>query len=62
MIRINLLPQAKKQARGAAGASSGGGGGTTPWVAAYFGGTLVACVVFAIVYFGTPRSSSGSPR
>lgn len=51
MIRINLLPQAKKQARGAA-ASSGGGAGTTPWVAAYFGGSLLACIVFAIVYFG----------
>lgn len=50
MIRINLLPQAKKTTRGAA--VSGGGGGSTGWVAAYFGGALVACVVCAILYFG----------
>jgi len=51
MIRINLLPQAKKPARGGV-AASGGGGGSTGWIAAYFGGALLACVVFAIVYFG----------
>lgn len=48
MIRINLLPAAKKQARGA----STGGGGTTPWVVGYAATALVTCVVVAIVYFG----------
>lgn len=48
MIRINLLPAAKKQARGA----STGGGGATPWVVGYAATALVTCVVVAIVYFG----------
>lgn len=48
MIRINLLPQAKKQSRGV---SSSGGGGSTGWLAVYAGAALVACGVFAIVYW-----------
>lgn len=48
MIRINLLPAAKKQARGA----STGGGGATGWVVGYAATALVTCVVLAIVYFG----------
>ncbi len=52
MIRINLLAQAKKQARGGSASAGGGGGGTTGWVAAYFGSALLCGVVFAILYFG----------
>ncbi|MDQ3033651.1 MAG: PilN domain-containing protein [Myxococcota bacterium] len=47
MIRINLLPQAKRQARGAAGPGIGSSG----WVVAYAAAALVTCVVLALVYF-----------
>ncbi|UJR79046.1 PilN domain-containing protein [Sandaracinus amylolyticus] len=48
MIRINLLPAAKKQARGV----SAGGGGATPWAVGYAATALLTCVVLAVVYFG----------
>lgn len=46
MIRINLLPQAKRQARGAAA----GGGSSSGWVVAYAAAALLTCVVLALVY------------
>ncbi|AKF08362.1 PilN domain-containing protein [Sandaracinus amylolyticus] len=48
MIRINLLPAAKKQARG----TSAGGGAATPWAVGYAAAALLTCVVLAVVYFG----------
>lgn len=45
MIRINLLPQTKRQARAAAG-----GGGSTGWLVAYAAAALITCVVLALVY------------
>lgn len=47
MIRINLLPQAKRGARGAAA----GGGSASGWIVAYFAAALLACVAFALMYF-----------
>jgi type IV pilus assembly protein PilN len=49
MIRINLLPQGKRQARGAA---SAGGGSSTGWVVGYAAAALLTGVVLAVVYFG----------
>ncbi|MEZ4248987.1 MAG: PilN domain-containing protein [Polyangiales bacterium] len=46
MIRINLVPQAKRAAR----ASSPAGGGQV-WAAVYFFGTLVFMGILAVVYF-----------
>lgn len=46
MIRINLLPQAKRQARGAAA----GGGGSTGWVVGYAAAALLTSVALALVY------------
>lgn len=48
MIRINLLPAAKKQTRGI----STGGGSSTGWVVGYAATALITCVVLAVVYFG----------
>lgn len=50
MIRINLLPQARRSARGGGGGSSGGGGGLPiVWIALYilgFIGPVIVCGVF----------------
>jgi type IV pilus assembly protein PilN len=46
VIRINLLPQAKRQTRGAAV----GGGGSTGWVVGYAAAALITCVALALVY------------
>lgn len=46
MIRINLVPQAKRAAR----ASAPAGGGQV-WAAVYFFGTLVFMGILAVVYF-----------
>jgi type IV pilus assembly protein PilN len=51
MIRINLLPSARKQAR----ATSGGDGGQTPWFIAYAAAALVAMLVCALLYFNGNR-------
>lgn len=48
MIRINLLPSARKQAKSASG--GGGGGGNTPWFIAYAVGAAVALVSLLFVY------------
>jgi type IV pilus assembly protein PilN len=48
MIRINLLPSARKQAKSAS--SGGGGGGNTPWFIAYAAGAAVAAVALLFVY------------
>ena len=47
MIRINLLPAAKKQARGAA---SSGGGGATSWIIGYAATAAVVGVVLGFLY------------
>lgn len=57
MIRINLLPQARKQVRGAAAATPGGGG-STAWVAGYAAAALLTCAVLAVVYYGESRRLS----
>jgi type IV pilus assembly protein PilN len=46
MIRINLLPAAKRQAR----AQSSGPSGATGWVVGYLGGALVCGVILTVVY------------
>jgi len=48
MVRINLLPSARKQARGSA---SSGDGSATPWIVGYIGATFVAGLVCALLYF-----------
>lgn len=55
MIRINLLPQAKRPARGGAAA---GGGGSTGWFVAYAAAALIACVAFALVYMSKDNELS----
>ncbi len=52
MIRINLLPSARKQAR----ASSGGYGGATPWIIAYAAAAFVAMLVCALLYLNGTRT------
>jgi type IV pilus assembly protein PilN len=54
MIRINLLPAAKKQARAAAG----GGGGTTGWYIAYIAAALVMLVACGLLYLSKQRELS----
>jgi type IV pilus assembly protein PilN len=46
MIRINLLPQAKRQVRG----GSVGAGGSTGWLVAYASAGLIAAVILGLVY------------
>lgn len=46
MIRINLLPSAKRQAR----AQSSGGSGGTGWIVGYLVASLVAGIVLTVVY------------
>ena len=48
MIRINLLPSARKQAKSASG--GGGSGGNTPWFIAYAASAVVAVVALLFVY------------
>lgn len=48
MVRINLLPSARKQARGAA---SSGDGSATPWIIAYLVAGFVTALVCALLYF-----------
>lgn len=52
MIRINLLPSARKQTRAAAG----GDGGATPWLIAYVAAAFVAMLVCALLYFNGTRT------
>ncbi|HJK93790.1 MAG TPA: PilN domain-containing protein [Polyangiaceae bacterium LLY-WYZ-15_(1-7)] len=47
MIRINLLPEAKRQARVASGPS----GGSQVWAGVYFFGVLVWGAILAVIYF-----------
>ena len=47
MIRINLLPQAKRQIRTSASKADGG---TTGWVAAYLGAALLTGIACAVWY------------
>src|SRR5207344_197072 len=48
MVRINLLPNSRKQSR----ASSGGGDGSnTPWIIAYIAAAFVTVLVCALLYF-----------
>lgn len=49
MIRINLLPQARKVARGAA--ASGGGGGAALWYASYALALIVTGGVCGVLYW-----------
>jgi type IV pilus assembly protein PilN len=46
MIRINLLPSAKRQAR----AQSSGPGGGTGWIVGYLVASLIAGIVLTVVY------------
>ena len=46
MIRINLLPAAKRQAR----STGAGPSGVTGWVVGYLGAALVCGVVLTVVY------------
>ncbi|MEM6961943.1 MAG: PilN domain-containing protein [Myxococcota bacterium] len=46
MIRINLLPEARKQAR-----TTAGDGNDTIWFLSYLGSAVVFCIVLAVVYF-----------
>jgi type IV pilus assembly protein PilN len=48
MVRINLLPNARKQARSGAG---GGDGSATPWIIAYLAAAFVTMLVCALLYF-----------
>ncbi len=48
MIRINLLPSARKQAKSASG--GGGSGANTPWFIAYAAGAAIAVVSLLFVY------------
>lgn len=48
MVRINLLPSARKQMRSASG---GGDGGATPWIIAYVAAAFVTVLVCALLYF-----------
>jgi type IV pilus assembly protein PilN len=48
MVRINLLPSARKQARGAA---SSGDGSSTPWIIGYLAAAFVTMLVCALLYF-----------
>ncbi len=53
MIRINLLPSARKQAR----ASSGGGDGSaTPWIIAYAAAAFIAMLACALLYLNGSRA------
>lgn len=47
MIRINLLPQAKRAAR-----TSGGGGSANAWFGAYLVAAVLTGVIGAVLYFG----------
>jgi len=47
MIRINLMPRAKRAARAA---STGGSASNTAWAGAYFGGALVTLALCAVWY------------
>jgi type IV pilus assembly protein PilN len=47
MVRINLLPNARKQARGA----GAGDGNPTPWIIGYVATAFVSILVCAILYF-----------
>ncbi len=46
MVRINLLPNARKQR-----ASAGGEGSATPWIIAYVATAFVTVLVCALIYF-----------
>lgn len=48
MVRINLLPNARKQSRSAGG---GGDGSATPWIVAYLAAAFVTVLVCALLYF-----------
>jgi type IV pilus assembly protein PilN len=48
MVRINLLPSARKQARGT---TSSGDGGSTPWIIGYLAAAFVTALVCALLYF-----------
>ena len=48
MVRINLLPNARKQARSSSG---GGDGSATPWIIAYTATAFVTVLVCAFLYF-----------
>lgn len=48
MVRINLLPNARKQARSG---QSGGDGSATPWIIAYLATAFVTVLVCALLYF-----------
>ncbi|MBO6938836.1 MAG: PilN domain-containing protein [Deltaproteobacteria bacterium] len=47
MIRINLMPRAKRAARAT---STGGSGSSTMWAGAYFGGALITIALCAVWY------------
>ncbi len=53
MVRINLLPSARKQARGS---TSSGDGSATPWVIAYLAAGFVTALVCALLYFNGSNS------
>lgn len=48
MVRINLLPNARKQSRSGAGS---GDGSATPWIIAYLATGFVTVLVCALLYF-----------
>jgi type IV pilus assembly protein PilN len=48
MVRINLLPNARKQARSSGG---GGDGSATPWIIGYLAAAFVTALVCALLYF-----------
>lgn len=52
MIRINLLPSARKQTRAAAS----GDGSSTPWIIAYAAAAFVAMLVCALLYLNGTRT------
>jgi type IV pilus assembly protein PilN len=56
MIRINLLPAGKRQARG--GGGGGGAIGGTGWFVGYAAAALLTCVVLAVIYIGQERELS----
>ena len=48
MVRINLLPSARKQARSS---GSSGDGSSTPWIIGYLAAAFVTMLVCALLYF-----------
>ncbi len=48
MVRINLLPNSRKQSRASGG---GGDGSATPWIIAYLAAAFVTILVCALLYF-----------